>query len=102
MQHLVGDLYEDNRFGDYLLCVLTLEGKEQLISTPRQNLQKGILSFYMNLGRITSFENPLESNALEKIGHIEADLTGKLRKRDILVELPEEFEKIYSLENSKG
>jgi len=99
-KHHVGDLYEDSHYGDYLLCILTLDGEEQLISTRLINFKNGILSFYVNLPRITPNENPLEIESLVKVGHINKDLTGRLRKKSILVELPEGFDKLYRLNNN--
>ena len=96
-KHQVGDVYEDRHYGDYLLCVLTLDGEEQLISTRLMNCKNGVLSFYVNLPRIKPDENPLEMEALVKVGHINEDLSGKLKKKDILVELPEGFGKLYKL-----
>ena len=101
-KHYVGDLYEDTHYGDYLLCILTLNGEEQLISTRLINYKNGVLSFYVNLPRIRPDENPLETEALVKIGHINEDLSGKLRKKDILIELPEGFEKLYILNNRES
>ena len=95
--HHAGDVYEDTEFGDYLLCVLTLNGNQQLLSTPRVNLENGILTFYALLPRLHSFFNPLESESVVKVGHVNEDLSGKLKKKDILIDLPEGFSRQYSL-----
>ena len=103
----VGDLYEDSHLKDYLLCVLTLSGELQMISTPRINYKSGILTFTNNLPRITSQQNPLEERTVLWVGHFDEDLADKtqvvgiLHKKTIIIELPEEFERHYMLSNSQ-